>query len=129
MSNLGTRSKMIHVLANQTAATTTQNSAAVDMQGWDSVVFIGQYATVHATTVGVNIAQSTASGGTYVDCAGTTRRGVTDWRIEVNKPLKRYLRAEIHRVSGVLGSTWAIQYNGRALGTPTDSYVLVNSPT
>jgi len=124
------RTRMVHVLANQAAATTTQNSSAVDMQGWDGVVFVGRFATVHATTKYVNIAQSTASGGTFSDLAGTAVRGKTDFRIDVWKPRERYLRAEYHRASGVLGSTWAIQYNGRRLpATATDAFEIHNSPT
>jgi len=128
MNNLGSNAKFIHILANQAAATTTQNSAAVDMQGWDGVVFLGRIATA-ATTNAVNLAQSTASGGTFSDLAGSEQRNVTDYRIDVYRPRERYLRTETHRGSVALGSQWAIQYRGRSLASATAQYEFHASPT
>ncbi len=123
--------KMLHVLANVAAATTTQNTVAVDMQGWDGVVFLGRIASAMATTLGgVNVAQSTASGGTFTDLQGTGIRGGTDFRIDIWRPRERYLRAEYHRDSTALGNTWAILYNGRRLTTITDNIGEIHlSPT
>lgn len=130
MSNLSRRTKMVHILANQAAATTTQNTSAVDMQGFDGVVFIGRFATVHATSKSFNVAQSTASGGTFSDLAGTAIRGKTDFRVDVYRPRERYLRGEYHRASGALGSSWAILYSGRRLSTTATETLEVHlSPT
>lgn len=130
MPNLLYRTEQLQVLANQAAATTTQNSAAIDMQGWDGVMILGSFATVHATTKYVNVAQSTASGGTYSDLAGTAQRGVTQFRYDIYRPRERFLRVEYHRASGALGTTWAIKYGARRHSTTSTQVSEIHlSPT
>lgn len=130
MPNLLYRTKQLHILANVAAATTTQNSTAIDMQGWEGVLIVGRIASAMATTKSVNLAGSTASGGTFVDLAGTAQRETTDFRYDLYRPLKRFVRVEYHRSSVALGSTWAILYGGRRLSSSaTETSEFHASPT
>ena len=99
--------KILNIATTRAAATTTQNTSAVDMQGFDAVTFFGRWKTA-ATTSNVNVAQSTASGGTYTDLTGTKVLNKTHWRIEVYRPRERFLRVEYHRGSAAFGDTWAV---------------------
>lgn len=129
-SNILSRSRATRIHANIAAATTTQNSSAIDMQGWDGVLIVGDFASAMATGKSVNLAQSTASGGTFLDLAGSAQRAVTNFRFDVYRPRQRFMRVEYHRSSVALGTTWAIQYGGRRLSSSaTDDSLFLASPT
>lgn len=128
MANQIYRTEIINVATTQAAATTTQTTTAVDMQGYDGVVFLGRFAAA-ATTNSANVAQATATGGTFADLAGTAQRNVTDFRIDIYRPEERYVRLEYHRASVALGDTWAIQYAGRNLSSSTQTFEFHATPT
>lgn len=126
--NLIYNTEMIQLATQEAAATTTKNTSAIDMKGYDGVVVIGRFKTA-STSRAVNMAQSTASGGTYTDLAGTEQRNVTDFRIDVYRPRERFLRAEYHRDSIAFGDTWAIQYKSRVRSSSTQQFEFHASPT
>lgn len=117
MRNLLKNAKLTMVLAGAATGTSAQNTAAVDMAGYEGVVFFGSFATANAGNY-ANLAQSTASGGTYNDLEGTK---VTpgdngdSWAIDVYRPTKRFVRAETVRAGAttVTGDVYALQYGAR----------------
>ena len=129
MSNLIYRTEAVHLATQVAAATTTKNTAALDMQNYDGVVFLGRVKTAMATTKSVNIAQASATGGTFVDISNAVVRACTNWRIDVNRPAKRYLRVETHRSSVALGDIWAIQYSARQLSSSTQTFAFAHGAT
>lgn len=109
--------KITKVKATQSSAGTAVNTDAVDMQGWDGVLFIGALATVNAGN-SVNLAQSDTEGGSYADLAGTAVVPGTDGdevQIDLYQPTKRWVRAEVDRsgANTVTETFYAIQYRGR----------------
>jgi len=126
--NLIYNTEIVALATTEAAATTTKNTSAVDMQNWDGCVFLGRFKTA-ATGTYVNIAQSTASGGTYSDLASTAQRNVTNWRIDVYQPRERYLRVEAHRGSVAMGDVWAIKYAQRVNSSSTQAFEFHASPT
>ncbi len=123
MGYLSDQIKLTKVADHTTAATTAVNSAAIDMSDYNGVLFITSFGTA-ATGNTINAAESTASGGTYVDLAGTSvTSGASDedvW-LDVYKPDKEFIRLEAVRsgASSTLESIWAIQYEPRT--TPVDN--------
>lgn len=129
MSNLIYRSEIINIATSRGAATSTVNSSIVDTAGYDSATFIGRFATAHATTEGAQVMQATATGASFAAANGAVARAVTDYRIEVTKPRKRYLRVRTSRQSGALGDQWVILSNSRVHSSSTRSFTYANSPT
>ena len=119
--NLSKNVKVTLVAAGATSAGTAINSAAVDMSGFEGVIFVGKIATANAGNTAL-AAQSDASGGTYVDLVGTTIApgGNGDsFLIDVYRPTKRFVRCEIARggADTVTGDVYAIQYGAAAKPT------------
>lgn len=123
MSNLIFRTEMVNIATARGAATSTVNSAVVDMQGHESVCFLGRFATVHATTEGAQVVQASATGAAFTAITGAVARAVTNYRIDVHKPVKRFLKVKTSRQSGALGDQWAIQYGSRVRSSSTQSFV------
>lgn len=114
--NLSKNVKITKVKATQAANTTTINSDAVDMQGWDGVTFLASIGTA-AVDNGVKAQQDTASGmGSAADLANTKilSDGVqTDFVLDIYKPQERYVRCAVLRAtSTTIEAVWAIQYRG-----------------
>lgn len=132
--NLSKNVKVTLVKAGQTTAGTAINSTAVDMTGFEGVIFVGSFATAHASNNAL-AAQSITSGGTYADLAGTT---VTpgdngdSFLIDVYRPREQFVRCEIDRggANTVTGDIYAIQYTAAnrptTHGTTIDSILAVS---
>lgn len=109
------------------ASNTDDDSDAVDMQGYEGVMFVTPITDSVATGVATLTAkQSDASAGTYAALSGAVAAVTSAVNDDVNqkllvvdvyKPLKRYLKANL--TSGTaniaFGETIAIKYNGRAM--------------
>lgn len=118
------RDRLTNVSTGAATGGTAVNSAAVDMQGWDGVVFVGRLATSNAGNH-MNAAQATATGATFNDLESTAITDETHMRLDIYRPQKRYVRAEFDRsgTNTAVGDVWAIQYNGRDLPVSTSDNV------
>jgi hypothetical protein len=110
--NLSSQLKIRRVAAAAGAATTAVNGSAVDMEGFESVVFLGSFGTAAADNT--LKAQASDDGSTgWADITGAiTAPGGTDGVqfLEVVRPQKRYIRVVATRgTSSTLESMWAIQ--------------------
>lgn len=123
MHNLSKNAKISQAItpAAGVAAQTAINSTSVDMQGFESVLFI---LTMGAITAGgaqsINAAQS-ADDSSFADLEDTGQTIADDddgnvFYIDVVKPIDRYVRLEVARATqdSVVASCEAIQY-----GTPS----------
>ncbi|MFA5376955.1 MAG: hypothetical protein WC455_14490 [Dehalococcoidia bacterium] len=124
--NLAKNSKVTQVLGYYSAAQTTRNSAVIDMQGYEGVMFIALFDTLIATgTLKLSADQGDTTSPT-AELAGSTTHtittaeaaltGKTGLVLDVYKPEKRYLRASIDIAgsqNAVIGGIVAIQYNGK----------------
>jgi hypothetical protein len=114
--NLSSQIKITKVADHTTAGTDAINSTAVDMSGYEGVLFVTSFGTANAANT-INAAQETTSDGTFTDLAGTSvASGTSDedvW-IDVYRPQERYVRCEVARgASTTCESIWAIQYGAR----------------
>jgi len=104
------------VKTTQASAGTAINSASVDMQGWEGVLFVAAFATANAGN-SANLAQS-SDDATFNDLEGTkqTPAGNGDLiAIDLYQPTKRYVRLEVDRsgANTVIETVYAIRYRGR----------------
>ena len=114
---------MITRVMNAVAAGTndTQDSTALDMSGWDGVVFIALFGTLSATAVTDIRAQEGATSTPATDLAGTkisATPGTHDNKaliLDIYRPLKRYIRCRVTRATAnaVIDGIIAIQYRGK----------------
>ena len=121
---LGNNIKITRVLNAVAAGTTDQQSAVLDMQGWDGVLFLAAFGTLTATQVtSLNAQQGTqVGGGDMADLAGSKVGPLADGdsnkclQLDVRRPLERYVRAVVDRgtANAVIDGVIAIQYSGRA---------------
>lgn len=111
--------KITKVKDHSGAATSAVDSDAVDMAGFDGVIFLTSFGTAAANNT-LKAAQSADSAGSpddFSDLANTSvSSGTSDedvW-IDIYRPRKRYVRVTAARgTSSTLESIWAIQYRGR----------------
>lgn len=125
MLNLSKEAKVIVVEGASVAGTTTVVSDIIDMQGYDSVCFIGLLGEVLDTAViALNVKGNSANhltvptptayaggaGGTATATSADNKSVITD----VNKPRDRYVWAELVRGTAnvVVNGIIAILYNG-----------------
>jgi hypothetical protein len=116
MSQLSPRIKITKVQDHTVAGTSAVNSDAVDMAGFEGVLFVTSFGTAAANNL-VNAAQETTSNGTFADLLGTSvTSGTSDedvW-LDIYMPQERYVRLEVARgTSSTLESIWAIQYGAK----------------
>jgi|LSQX01.1.fsa_nt_gb hypothetical protein len=131
--NLSKNVKVVFVKAGQTAATSAVNSDAVDLSGYEGVMFFGTIATANAGNF-LQVEQSTAenfSTKSVLDGAKMAVGSNGDVAfVDVYRPqekLGKYLRASIVRgASTATGCIYAILYNGRV--KPEDYAELAVSP-
>lgn len=132
--NLLKNIKITKVMPSYTAGTTTRNSSIIDMQGYEGVLFVAAFGTMVTLSVITLIAQQddvNAAGGmaalagtaTYTEPA--TAISEISLALDVYKPLKRYMRAQItiSAANAEIDAVYAIQYKGKkspvAIGTVT----------
>jgi hypothetical protein len=105
----------------------TTDSASVDMQGFEGVVFIGIAGTVTgAGTVSLKASQS-SDNGVFYDLSGVAAMGPAGGSdkfilLDVYRPSKRYVRTTLTRAvaNSVYGGTIAIQYGSHRKPTIHD---------
>lgn len=115
--NLSTQVLLTKVGNYASAATSAVNSTAIDMSGWDGVLFLTTMAVANAGNY-INAAQgASADGSDAADLEGTkvvcTGANEALW-LDIYKPTDRYVRLEaVRTASSAMGEIYAIQYNGR----------------
>ena len=114
MINFSDEVKVSLVAAGQVSAGTAINSTAVDMAGFEGVVFVGSIATSNAANF-ANLAQGDTSGGAFVDLAGTKVVPGDDgdsFLLDIFRPRDRFVRLEIDRggANTATGDVYAFQY-------------------
>lgn len=129
--NLSKNVKITKVLAGAVSGGGALNSAAVDMNGFEGVLFVGSIATVNAANF-ANLAQGDTSGGAFVDLAGTKVVPGDDgdsFQIDVFRPIDQFVRLEIDRggAATVTGDVYAVQYG--AAKKPTTHGATIDSET
>lgn len=129
--NLSKNVKLTKVLAAASSAGTALDSASVDMEGFEGVMFFGRIATVDAANF-ANVAQS-SDDSSFADLLGTKVVPGDDadsFLIDVFRPTDRYLRCEIDRggTNTATGDVYALQYGG-ARKVPTSHGATVDAET
>lgn len=114
--------KITKVSDHSAAGTSAVDSSAVDMTGYDGVLFVTSFGTANANNT-VKLAVSATSGGSYADLAGTSvASGSSDEDVWIDmtggvadaaKPFVRLTAAR--GTSSTLESIYAIQYKARSL--------------
>lgn len=114
--------KLTLVEAATASGTTDITSDAVDMAGFDAVLFFTTFGTITAeATTAIKIQQSSDNGvaDAYADLAGTGISVADDadgqtFGIEIIRPRERYLRCVVTRAdeAAVVGPIYALQYAG-----------------
>lgn len=125
MQNLSSQVKLTKVADHTAAGTTDVESAILDMQGYEGVIFFTSFGTAAADNL-LKIQQNTANSTSgMADLTGT---GVTsgaspsneDVWSEVYRPRERYVRCiAVVDTSSTVESIWAIQYGARVV--PVDN--------
>lgn len=123
MSLLSERIKIIKVSNATGTGQGAINSDAVDMKGYEGVLFfVAPGAITGGGAQSINAAQDVASNGSFADLTGSKVTIADDddnqvfW-LDVHQPSKRYVRLEIARASAnsAFGEIYAIQYGGHQL--------------
>ncbi len=133
-----------YVLGAVAAGTTDQDSAVVDLSGWDGVLFVGMLGDVTSTSVLQlvtygNTASSTSSptpvaitgGATVAYTASTSDADSTAMIVDVIRPSKRYAFARIKRgtANAVVNGILAIRYRGKTAPPITQGATILASIT
>ncbi|MCE5270826.1 hypothetical protein LLH00_06030 [bacterium] len=127
--NLSKNTKVTQVLGYYAAGQTTRDSAIIDMQGFEGVMFIALFDTlIENGTLKLSADQNDVNSGTgmkelsgstphTISAAEAAATGQTGLVLDVYKPQKRYLRAsiDIGVSNAVIGAVVAIQYSGKVV--------------
>lgn len=117
------------------AGTSDQTSSAIDMQGFEGVIFYFMFGTITGSAVtGVRVQQSSDDGvaDAYTDLLGSAV-AVPDSRsndmvvVDILRPRERYLKAVIDRATqnAVIDGIVAVQYGPRVKPTTDDSATVI----
>jgi len=127
--NLSKNTEVEMILAGAGSAGTTLTSSAVDMQGFEGVMFVGTIATANAANF-AKVQQSSDDGDAdaYADLTGTKNVPGDDadsFLIDINKPRERYLKLLIDRggANTATGDVYAIKYGAHAKPTSHGSTI------
>lgn len=102
------------------AGTTTVNSTAVDMAGYDAVAFVVSFGTITSTAVTSVKVQHSDDNSSFSDVEGSAISVADDddnqvFIAEVLRPIKRYVRCTVVRgtANAVIDTITAIQHAAR----------------
>jgi hypothetical protein len=131
MSQISNTTKIVRVMNAVAAGTSVQTSSAVDMAGFEGVRFIVSLGVGSASSVGqVKASQSTTSGGSYSDIAGSLGTAFTPttddnkvWVLDIYRPTKRFVKCIVNRAAGntVIDTVTAELYEPRNFPTVDDA--------
>lgn len=116
--NLFKNIKVTKVLAGAVSAGTELDGTAVDMSGYEGVVFFGTIATANAGNFLKAQEGLLSDGSDGADLSGSKVVAVANAQVvwnDVYKPQKRYVRPVIIRAGAntITGDVYALQYGGR----------------
>ena len=130
--NLGQDVKVLRALNAVAAGTSVQNGSAIDMAGYDGVMFVASFGTLTASAVtGLKAQQDSASGmGAAADLAGSLV-SVPDTAsnkvavLDIARPQERYVRPVVVRgtANAVIDGVIAILYKGNKRPSVHDATV------
>ena len=132
--NLSKAGKVTRVMDAVAAGTSDQNSTALDMKGFDSVIFIASFGVITGSAVtSTRLATSTDNSSfadllsTDITIADDDDTGVTVH--DLNAPQERYIRLTVKRATqnAVIDGVIAIQYNAKAEPTTHDATTVISS--
>lgn len=108
--------KITKVADYASSAGTAVDGTALDMSGFEGVIFVARIATANAGNY--LKAQEGDTSSPTADLAGSKVAAASDGQVvvlEVRKPKKRYIRCNIVRAGAntVTGDVYAIQYGNR----------------
>jgi len=129
--NLSKNVKVTLVQAPLADGQTDPDSSAVDMQGFEGVMFVGIVGTVTGSgTASLKAAQS-SDNSNFSDLSGVVATGAAGGSdkflvLDVYKPLERYVRTTLTRAvaNSIYGGTIAIQYGAHKRPTVHDAATL-----
>lgn len=129
--NLSAAIKITRVSNAAAAATTDVESSAVDMQGFEGVMFLAMLGTITSGAVTSIKAQQSSDNGVadaWSDLEGTAVTVADDddnqvFGLDIFKPLKRYVRCVVDRgtQNAVVDGVVAMQYGARVAPTTQDA--------
>lgn len=116
--------KFTKVLDAVGAGTAATNTTAVDMAGYDGVIFLTSFGTAAANNVTkAQCSSDNGSSDAFADMTGTglgVGSSDEDQWVDVFRPVERYVRAVITPdTSSTIENCWAIQYGAQSL--PVDN--------
>lgn len=126
--------KIVRVSNAQAAGVGAVNGTAVDMQGYDGVLFLVAFGAIVAGAVtSVKAQQGAVSDGSdAADLAGTGITVADDQdnkiaALDVYRPTGRYVRPVVSRATqnATIDSITAILYNGRSKPTALDAATMI----
>lgn len=128
--NLSKNSKVV-VISNAVAAGTSDiDASSVDMQNYESVMFIVQFGAITATAVTSVKARQSSDDATFADLEGTAQTVADDddnlaFIIDVVKPGDRYVKPYVDRgtANAVVESITAILYGPRKMPITLDATI------
>lgn len=126
MHELSKNVKIVLAKPAQSAATSAVTSDAIDMKGFEGVIFVTRFGTAAADN-SIKVQQDSDSAfGTAADLEGTAIVSGADpsnevCAIDIYKPMKRYLRLHATRgTSSTLGDVYAILYQAKKMPTVSE---------
>lgn len=133
--NLSSQVKITRVANAAAAGTSAVNGSAIDMQGYDGVLFIAAVGTLTATQTTSLKAQEGDTSSPTADLAGSGSGNLADGDsnkcivLDIYRPLKRYMRPVLVRgvANAVVDGIWAIQYCGDKAPTVQDATTIALS--
>ena len=133
MGNIQQNTKTIRVMNGQAAGTgDTIDSTAVDMSGYEGVLFLAAFGALTATQVtSMKAAQGLTSGGSFDDLLGTKLGPLADTdgdkvlSLDIYRPRDRFVRVSITRATAnaVIDGVVAILYGPKKAKPAKDASV------
>ena len=112
------------IMESVNAGTAANLSAAVDMAGYEGVLFVVSLGAITTTGIAtVKVSQCDTSGGSYADLTGTSVASTADGDaqglilVEVINPLERYLKVTVTTATAnvEIDSVTAIKFGAKAM--------------
>jgi hypothetical protein len=129
--NLSKNVKITLVQAPLADGQTDPDSAAVDMQGFEGVMFVGIVGTVIGSGTAALKASQSSDNANFNDLSGVAATGGAGGSdkflvLDVYRPLDRYVRTTLTRAvaNSIYGGTIAIQYGAHKRPTIHDAATL-----
>ena len=132
--NLSKAGKVTRVMDSVTAGTSDQNSTNIDMQGFNSVLFITSFGVITSSAVTSVKLQTSTDNSSFSDLLGSdiTVADSDDTSMTVHDlaaPQERYIRLVVLRgtQNAIIDGSIALQYNAKAEPTTHDATTVIAS--